>query len=142
MQPNSKDSPAGVRSVFPPGNQIVHLSFFTLCPKMQKNVRNMQGLQSQRDTGSRPRGPFPARAEGQGEDHCPESQHGWVGSCWAPCLPRGAGGGLPSLGPSFLICKLEVTKPAPSPHRSKLVQTTTAGHVGPIFSALPQGSAA
>lgn len=36
MQPNSKDPQLGSRSVFPPGNQTVHLSFFTLCPKMQK----------------------------------------------------------------------------------------------------------
>lgn len=106
-----------------------------------KNVRNMQGFQSQRDTGSRPRGPFPARAEGQGADHCPESQDEWVGSCWASCLPWGAGGRLPSLGPSFLICKLGVIKPAPPLHSFKLVQTTAAGHVGLMSSPLPQGSA-
>lgn len=140
MQPNSKDPRLGSRSIFPPGNQTVHLSFFTLCPKMQKNVRNMQGVRSQRDTGSRPRGPFPARAEGQGEDHCPESQDGWVGSCWASFLPWGVGERLPSLGPSILICKLKVIKPTPSPHRFKLVQVTTAGHAGPTSSLLPQGS--
>lgn len=35
-QPSCWKIPTGVQSVFPPGSSTGHLSFFTLCPKMQK----------------------------------------------------------------------------------------------------------
>lgn len=94
----------------------VHLSFFTLCPKMKKCQKCTRALAT-RDTVSTPTVYFLYGAEGQGEAHCPESQEKCVGSCCAVWWPWVRGEALPSLGPSFLICKVGVLMPGLASHR-------------------------